>query len=321
MTKEDVMNNSGEWRGYYIYTQTTGNRFYFKADMTFLRDGANHVVTGEGADESGGFIFHNSIIIGDTIKFEKKYKDESNGEVLIKCHGKVIEGTKISGNWWISGQKRMRGTFFMWNRDYEIFSARAIDESNQIDGCSLNTSLNIKPKKGKAIFWYNHHTNPRDGMIGDINQEAMTAHCEVKKGEKWIASSWINIIGDGDLELRAWRRGDNWLTYKQKLQTKNIYQMLGTNELKLQNEPYESEYIAEQLGKNRTEFDDTMHDGYYQYKPASNALQALNLLFNDLNSDQLRLIARTVHKKLGMQCIPLTVEHQGKVSIVDGSVA
>ena len=57
---------------------------------------------------------------GETVKFEKKYKSGDVDDVIIKCHGKIIEGTKISGNWWISGHRRMRGTFFMWNKDYEV---------------------------------------------------------------------------------------------------------------------------------------------------------------------------------------------------------
>ena len=157
-------------------------------------------------------------------------------------------------------------------------------------------------------------------MVGDLNQEAMTAQCELSKGEKWIASSWLNIIGDGDLTLKAWRAGHNFLTSKSN-KTRNIYRMLGTNDTKLSHEPYENEFISEVVGANISSSDTTEHPGYYKHKPASNALQALQLLFNDLSTEQLRLIAQTVHKKLGMTCIPLTIEHEGKISLVDGGVA
>ena len=57
-------------------------------------------------------------MLGETIKFEKSYNDGSN--LVIKYHGKAIEGTKISGNWWVPGEKRLHGTFFMWNKEYEV---------------------------------------------------------------------------------------------------------------------------------------------------------------------------------------------------------
>ena len=153
-------------------------------------------------------------------------------------------------------------------------------------------------------------------MVGDLNQESMTAQCEVVMGEKWIATSWINIIGDGDLALRAWRRGTNLLALKSS--SNNIYHKLGTNEKKLDSEPYETEFLAELRGTNKTR--EVPGQGYYKHKPASNALQALNLLFNDMTAEQLKLIARTVHNKLGLTCIPLTVVHEGKISLVDGSI-
>ena len=59
------MNNSGEWRGYYLYAKTTGNKFYFKVNVTFSTEGANRVFKGVGKDESGGFEFVNTIIIGE----------------------------------------------------------------------------------------------------------------------------------------------------------------------------------------------------------------------------------------------------------------
>ena len=151
-------------------------------------------------------------------------------------------------------------------------------------------------------------------MVGDLNQESMSAQCEVTKSEKWIATSWINIIGDGDLSLRAWRRGNNLLTSK----SNNIYKMLGTTEKKLTNENYEKEYLEEVHGTNGTR--EELAHAYYKHKPASNALQALNLLFNDMTGEQLKYITAKVHQKLSLTCIPLTVEHAGKVTLVDGSV-
>lgn len=58
--------------------------------------------------------------LGDTMKFEKQYNAQSSGDPNIKYQGKIIDGTKVSGYWWLPGQKRLRGSFFMWNRDYEV---------------------------------------------------------------------------------------------------------------------------------------------------------------------------------------------------------
>lgn len=58
------MENSGEWRGYYMYSKTTGNKFYFSVNMTFQMFGANRGFSASGAEENGEFVFKNSIITG-----------------------------------------------------------------------------------------------------------------------------------------------------------------------------------------------------------------------------------------------------------------
>ena len=141
-------------------------------------------------------------------------------------------------------------------------------------------------------------------MVGALDHEAITAHCEVTKGEKWMASSWLNIIGDGELKLRTWRRGANLLRDASK--AKKILRKLGTNEPKLEIENYEKEYYAEIHGNNNNnkKTNNTETNYGYQYKPASNALQALNLLMNDLSTEQLAVMTAKVHKILGLQCLP-----------------
>ena len=51
--------------------------------------------------------------------------------------------------------------------------------------CNQNETLKIKPKRGRAIFWYNHHT--------DLSWDPNTIHgaCHVKKGIKYVAQRWI----------------------------------------------------------------------------------------------------------------------------------
>ena len=65
--------------------------------------------------------FHYSYsLLGNTVKFEKRYKENNDDNVIIKMAGKIVEGTKITGKWWSPGHKRLRGTFFMWNKQYEV---------------------------------------------------------------------------------------------------------------------------------------------------------------------------------------------------------
>ena len=152
-------------------------------------------------------------------------------------------------------------------------------------------------------------------MVGDLNQEAMSGGCPVTLGEKWLATSWINIIGDGDLELRAWRRGKNWIANKDRYP--NIFDTLGTSEPKLVYEDYEREFHKESDGDNRTVADESR--AHYIHKPESNKMKALNALLEDMTSDQLKEMAKHVHEKLSITCIPLTMKQDGQISLVDGS--
>ena len=142
-------------------------------------------------------------------------------------------------------------------------------------------------------------------MVGALHHEAIFAHCEVRQGEKWTASSWLNIIGDGELKLRTWRRGTNLLHEPSK--AKKILREIGTSEKKLEVEDYEKDYYAEVHGTGKAKENNNnttaKDDGRYKYKPASNALQALNLLMNDLSKEQMAIMATKVHKILGLECI------------------
>ena len=54
------------------------------------------------------------------------------------------------------------------------------------------SNLLIPAKKGTAIMWYNHEVDPRLGWLGDLDYHTIHGGCDVLKGEKWIANSWIN---------------------------------------------------------------------------------------------------------------------------------
>lgn len=64
---------------------------------------------------------------------------------------------------------------------------------NLIDNC-YNSNLVLKPLKGTALLWYNHLTG-KDGWLGDLDVTSYHGGCEVNNGEKWVANTWINIVG------------------------------------------------------------------------------------------------------------------------------
>ena len=53
-------------------------------------------------------------------KFKKQYNSSPSRNGDIHYSGKIISGSRIMGNWWVPGKKRLFGTFFMWNKDYEV---------------------------------------------------------------------------------------------------------------------------------------------------------------------------------------------------------
>ena len=51
----------------------------------------------------------------------------------------------------------------------------------------------VKPVKGTAILWYNHHLNPDHAQsMGIMDKFSLHGGCDVRKGIKWIANNWLN---------------------------------------------------------------------------------------------------------------------------------
>ncbi|EDO48199.1 predicted protein, partial [Nematostella vectensis] len=67
--------------------------------------------------------------------------------------------------------------------------------------CS-DSNLVINPKKGKAIMFYNHLVDPKSRWMSALDPRSFHGGCDVKKGTKWVANVWINVIGDGMNELK-----------------------------------------------------------------------------------------------------------------------
>ena len=64
------------------------------------------------------------------------------------------------------------------------------DEFNLSTNCH-SANLVFPPKKGTAIMWYNNFVDPDSGLLGNLDLHSLHGGCDVIKGEKWIANSWL----------------------------------------------------------------------------------------------------------------------------------
>lgn len=69
----------------------------------------------------------------------------------------------------------------------------------------LKGNLVIKLERGKVIMWYNYVFYDDGIWIGGLDNRMYYGYCDVIKGEKWIVINWLNIDGDGIMELRVWK--------------------------------------------------------------------------------------------------------------------
>ncbi len=184
--------------------------------------------------------------------------------------------------------------------------------------CPRN-GLVIKPERGKAIFWYNHHHNHETGMVGERNDDALHGHCAVTKGDKWLATTWLNVIGDGTDELRAWKRGINWLQNKDKY--RNIFHKMGSNASRDTIEDYKKEFEKFRFEEIKNENKTVKHEKNSIRKKPSAVLNAVSSLLDIVDKKGLEQIANVVHKKLSLTCVPYLVEEDGKLTLKDGSRA
>eukprot|EP00112_Aurelia_sp_Birch-Aquarium-sp1_P014623 Seg3171.3 transcript_id=Seg3171.3/GoldUCD/mRNA.D3Y31 product="Transmembrane prolyl 4-hydroxylase" protein_id=Seg3171.3/GoldUCD/D3Y31 len=312
----DIMKSSGEWRGYFTYAKTTGSQNRFTANMKFTISGKNRLVAGEGRDTGGKFDITDGILIGDTVKFQKSYSSAQGKDADIKYSGKIISGSRILGNWYVPDKKRLFGTFFMWNKDYEMLLRTSTSKCNHNDFCT-KSGLVVKPQKGKAVFWYNHETDYETGMVGPLDNDCLYGHCAVAKGDKWIATTRLNVIGDGEDDLRAWRRGTNWMQDFERYP--NIVKRMGSLRSPTKLEEYKEDFERHRLegidNGNKT----VDHKTEPHRKTPSHVLNAVNTLLNAVDLDGLKTIAGVVHKKLRLTCVPYYVEEGGKLTLKDGS--
>ena len=61
-------------------------------------------------------------------------------------------------------------------------------------GATVFPLLNVTvwPEKGAALFWYNLRSS------GSLDEDTLHSGCPVIYGDKWIATKWILLKGQGD---------------------------------------------------------------------------------------------------------------------------
>ncbi|CAH3023349.1 unnamed protein product [Porites evermanni] len=64
------------------------------------------------------------------------------------------------------------------------------DKFNLMEFC-YDGNLVVKPKRGKAIMWYNHFIDEETGWLGERDDYTLHGGCGVRSGVKWIANNWI----------------------------------------------------------------------------------------------------------------------------------
>ncbi|EDO48200.1 predicted protein [Nematostella vectensis] len=310
--EDDIMHNTGNWTGFFTYSKTTGSRTAFDVHLTFRTDGANKVLQGNGTDEGGQFEFTDSLVAENIVRFRKRYVDMRPEEPVhtIKYAGRIKGGSTIEGLWWVPGHPRMHGKFFMYYKKYDKWVDRQLQKCDTSAYCP-KASLSIKPKKGTALMWYNHNTN-KDGWIGSLDDKCYFGNCDVIRGDKWIATSWINVIGDGNTTLRAWRSGKNWLSVLNRAKHTDMLA-----KMKREKKHEETDVIQEAFMKDMKEKKNFAPTENRQ--PERHVLNAVTSLLNKLNDQGIRDVSKKIHEKLSMTCIPLVLNHEGKIRVVDGS--
>ena len=226
----------------------------------------------------------------------------------VNQHGLLVTWLKTNNN-----DELMVSTYLFVSFTLQRWMNDALGKCNSYEYCSKG-NLVIKPQRGKAIMWYNHVINDEGNWIGGLDNRMHYGHCDVSSGEKWIATNWINVDGEGDMELRAWRKGSNLLSVARRHANQNILQRMQKSRDRIHTDVIEEEMQSDM--ENTEEW--TFHDSHPKERFVLNAVTSL---LETLKEDELRSVSKKVHEKLEMLCVPLVLNQGGKISLVDGSKA
>lgn len=87
--------------------------------------------------------------------------------------------------------------------DKEEWMRDANNVCNLAKNCQ-KANVVVKPEKGKAVLWYNHHVDNSTGWLGQLDRYTFHGGCDVKRGTKWIANSWISVGEDREKDILNW---------------------------------------------------------------------------------------------------------------------
>ena len=201
----------------------------------------------------------------------------------------------------------------------------------------------------------------RTGWISALDPLSYHGGCDVKKGEKWVANIWINVVGDGKEEFKAWKMGTNWLA--ENKQDKQIVNTLINKEVtkEIKEATFENRYVREKNlndDEARTERDAKNKDSVLmskideepksmevkeantpaplpltkeqvtldQTKPptmgplpppnveGNKVVTAILLLLEELDRVEMEILARFLHERMKLVCVPLMINPMGSVS-------
>lgn len=65
------------------------------------------------------------------------------------------------------------------------------------------------PKKGAALFWYNHVIDNVTGWLGELDEMSSHGGCDVIQGVKWAANNWLNAVDDRKADFEVWKNYGN----------------------------------------------------------------------------------------------------------------
>lgn len=74
--------------------------------------------------------------------------------------------------------------------------------SKYCKGNGTESTLAVKPTKGKAVLWYNHYRDSQ-GWLGELDYNSLHGGCDVIKGEKWLAINWLTAPPSNRKYLRS----------------------------------------------------------------------------------------------------------------------
>ncbi|XP_048587880.1 transmembrane prolyl 4-hydroxylase-like [Nematostella vectensis] len=131
---------------------------------------------------------------------------------------------------------------------WESWTKESKKKCNLAKHCS-DSNLVITPKKGKAIMFYNHLVDPKSRWMSALDPRSFHGGCDVKKGTKWVANVWINVIGDGMNELKSWKMNSNWLS-KNNINQEVVSALQTTENIDTDLEEAENRYTEEKNVKN-----------------------------------------------------------------------